>query len=226
MTDANDAIHAAAVHEVGHSFMQYLLSGAFGGLEVKWTSPGDGQCWTKWPTRWRDEPVKFWLFTGLVDAAGIESEYLVLKSADRRHSAGDLADLVTAADELRALPHTEFHGSSRAELITLFREMATHVLRPHERALGYLGGRMSSKSNWLGSDMEQALVTTFPAYHSHEPLFDADWRARWCTLLDDLNDHLEDTVGWVSPRSLANLEKKVYHLGADLRLQRAREGVR
>jgi hypothetical protein len=219
MSDPNSAIYQAAVHECGHSFAQFLLSGHFGGLEIKATEPGNGACWTRWPDHWADESVKFWCFSGLVDAAGIEAEWLLLKSADARPSRGDLADIETAAHELISLP-TEFRSGTPGELVTLFREMAAAILQPHAPALEYLAGKASNRLTWIGGDMETSLVTTFPEYREYLPLFDGDWRKSWIALLDGVNTALERKAERMTSAALRKMETRVRAIGAAIRMGR------
>jgi hypothetical protein len=151
----------------------------------------------RWPQEWDDEPAKFWIYSGLVDAGGLACERLFDKWADLKWSETDLKNVDIAAQQLLDL--SEHKGGTPRAMAAGFHDLAQHLLAPHTEAIESLAGKAASRRNWNGSDVTRSLLTSYPAYRHRVPLFDGDWYAGLCGLLDAFDRQQEaQAQRWLS----------------------------
>jgi hypothetical protein len=178
----------AAIHELGHSFLKFLLTGTPGGIELKWLAPGQGSCQTRYPKQWPDELSHFWLFAGLTSAGGHAAETLFDQFSDPSWSAGDRDDLHMACRELMDLG--EFKGfEDVARMGGVLQDIARHLLRPHQALLETLAATAVGYQVWNGTDIHDAILIEAPAFKGFHGFFDDDdWYRAWLAILEHFND--------------------------------------
>jgi hypothetical protein len=187
MLDADALIRKTALHEVSHSFMEFLLAGKPGGIEVKHLQPGTGSCQVWYPKDWDDEPRRFWLYAALCDAAGLEGEKLFDPYADPSYAAIDRDNLEVACAELVQLSG-EFHHLDLKFTVGVLQQVAQHLLRPHRDTLAQLAAKAAGRRYWYGDEIHDTILRCSPSYRGHEGLFDReDWYGAWLDVLEDFD---------------------------------------
>jgi hypothetical protein len=193
--DANLAILRAARHEVGHSFTKFLLDGRPGGIELKWTRPGEGSCQIRWS---RDlnhyDDVLFNTYSALIDAGGLAAERLFDVYADPRWSVTDREHVLTACRELVGLVELkDAYGPSQMADGT--HGIAQHLLRPYTDLIDELARKAATRELWLGTDIHDNILMLEPSLRGFDGYFNQpDWRLSWKAILDSFNSAQYDRV--------------------------------
>lgn len=182
--DGNELIKRAALHEVGHSFVAWLLSGEPGSIEVKWLAPGTGNCSSQAPNHWDDDELRFYLYSGLVSAGGYAAERVFDPYAAKADSLPDFERVEACARELIALAGVGAETVSLAFQRDWLHDFAYYLLAPHAKALKDLADYASSRQHWGGSSIACTIYMWYPAYRGREPLFEGDWFGNLNAVLD------------------------------------------